>query len=90
MALAVYHRLWGMTANYNVRRRYGWYMLNKRLFGWAPVGFLSANWYLWGWYSDDWKHVMMLGFWNPTFHHPDTNVSSFRSERSKDMMIPYR
>ena len=51
---------------------------------------MTKNRYMWGWYTDEWKEKISLGFWWPMMHHPDTVVTDLRSDRSKDYLIPYK
>lgn len=81
MTLAVYHKIWQSTGQYNARRKYGWAAQNRRLIRWAPSTVLGASFLCWNWFSDNWKYRLSLGYWKPMFHHPDWKIDSFfRSE----------
>mmetsp|Transcript_21232 Transcript_21232/g.17691 ORF Transcript_21232/g.17691 Transcript_21232/m.17691 type:complete len:87 (-) Transcript_21232:8-268(-) len=64
MALAVYHRLWGMTEQYAARKKWGWRQVYHRMLPFQIAFYPSLMWYLFGWFDDPYKEAMTLGVWN--------------------------
>jgi len=90
MSIAVYQKLWGMTAAYSQRRQYGWYHATMKLAWWLPALSGTTMWYVFPWFSDVWKRRITLGFWEPPLIHWDMALSNYRSEYVKDYLIPYK
>mmetsp|Transcript_51485 Transcript_51485/g.112870 ORF Transcript_51485/g.112870 Transcript_51485/m.112870 type:complete len:113 (-) Transcript_51485:84-422(-) len=86
---AVYRKLWVSTAKYAERRNYGKYQIWQRMLEWSPFMVISTMWYMFGWFSDDWKHIFTGGLYIPLIYHPDTNNSAFRGDRVKEFLRPY-
>merc|ERR1711862_383700 len=80
MTLAVYHKLWGTTANWAARKNFGWYQVYARLAPWSVAGGGAGAWFCFGWFSDDWKKTITLGIYEPPLTHWDTNMTNARSE----------
>merc|ERR1711862_927193 len=80
MALAVYYKLWAMTANWTQRKNYGWYQLWTRMMPWCFTTVPLVGWFSFGWWSDDFKKILTLGIYEPPLIHWDTNMTPYRSD----------
>ena len=87
--VGVYRKIWSMTAAYTQRRGYGWYLTQCKTAPWMMLWALVVPYYLWNWFSDEWKDVMSLGFRTIQFHHPDTNLSDYRNAKSIEFLKHY-
>jgi len=93
-AKAVYHVLWGSTANWTQRSTWGWFQVWRRLSWWAIPAGPAVMWFCFPWFSDEWKKVVTLGIYEPNLCHWDVNMTDFRSNfvkyDAKYAGIPYK
>merc|ERR1719473_1578885 len=89
-SMGVYHKIWDSTSNFEERRAFGSIMLWWKVMPYAPIVVLILPWFLFYWFSDDWKYIITLGMWQPALYHPDRNVlSPFRPPKSVEYLKPY-
>ncbi len=75
MALGVYHKLWGMTSQYQARYSYGWYQVYRRLSAWMFPIVPAFFWYSFLAWEDPYKKLMTFGIFKRDLYFWDTKRS---------------
>lgn len=75
MAKAVYHKLWAMTAQRELRWTYGWLKVYRNLAPWGIFWVPTALWFSFPALDDDKQNFLSMGFYKRNLYYWDTTKS---------------